>query len=71
MKPTMYEFLHSYFHNLYEAMSAKNLKFENIELICEYCPFKEQCREASESGDESRCGNFIRQMLMDGDDYKA
>lgn len=70
-KPTMYEFLHAYMHNLYETLYDHGYGINNLTIECSCCPFKEACQKASDSGDESSCGEFIKAQLIDGADYKA
>ena len=68
-KPTMYEFLHAYMHNLYEALVDKSCSLSGLELDCDCCPFREACRAAAEAGDNLSCTDFIKTQIMDGVSY--
>lgn len=69
MKPTMYEFLHAYMHNLYEGLSNNEITTDSLMIDCAYCPFRAQCEIASEAGCELNCTMFIKSMIQDGADY--
>lgn len=69
-KPTMYEFLHSYMHNLYEALVSHDYGIKGITIECSCCPFYEQCQKAAEAGNNVGCGAFIQSMLQDGGDFE-
>lgn len=71
MKPTMYEFLHSYMHNLYEELVEHNYSIGSLSINCSCCPFREACAKAAEDNDGMGCAEFIKSMLIDGADYKA
>ena len=70
MKPTMYEFLHAYMHNLYEALANKEYGIGSFTIECECCPLREACEEASKAGCELGCAGFIKSQLMDGADFE-
>lgn len=70
MKPTMYEFLHAYMHNVYEAMVEKTYDIRSLNVECNCCPFREACKAASESGCELDCIEFIKSQLVDGEDFR-
>ena len=70
MKPTMYEFLHAYMHSLYEGLNDKGMSVDELAIECKYCPFKDQCRQASEEGCELSCGDYIKKQLIDGGSYR-
>ena len=70
-KLTMSEFLHTYAQNLHETLFNHGYGINNLTIECSCCPFKEACQKASDNGDETSCGEFIKAQLIDGADYKA
>lgn len=68
-KPTMYEFLHAYMHNLYEALVNKDYAISDLTFECSCCPFEVACRAAAEAGCELSCAEYVRSQLMDGRDF--
>lgn len=69
-KPTMYEFLHTYMHNLYEALVDKGYTVHDVTIECCCCPFKAACEAAAEAGCELGCAEYIKSQLIDGKDFE-
>ena len=69
-KPTMYEFLHAYMHNLYEALANKDYAVRDLTFECHCCPFKAACEAAAEAGCELGCAEYIKSQLMDEADFE-
>ena len=59
----MNEFFKVYYENMIRAIENHDLKVEDIEFKCEYCPIREKCRKASENDDTRTCGQFIEDHM--------
>lgn len=70
MKPTLYEFLHAYMHNLYDTLVDQGFSIEGLGVQCCCCPFREACEAMSEHDSDIGCAEFIKSMLIDGENYR-